>query len=1148
MSYILRFIMIGTCLLLFGNSMFAKGPVEKSLNKTTAISTSRQLLNIANWAYWIYDDGQSAIDPGGNSGGIYPRGTAGAIFEDGIIWGGFVGNDAQPRVGGQTYNTGTQGGRIISVGVAEDPGGDNVRIYKIRSDWETLSAGQVRQEAAEALQIPVGQVTEGDIQDVINQYAIDWAAWPVDRGAPFVDVNDNGIYEPVIENGVVTKEGDYPGIANADQVIWFVVNDLDVGRATGLYGSQPIGIELDVTLWGYNQPNAGLGQLIFKKYKFTNKSGQTINNMYISQWCDPDLGDFSDDLVGSDTLLSLGYAYNGFATDNNYSAFDLAPSAVGYDFFQGPLVKGEAGQDLNRNGVDDAVDTGIFNLKVTEPGFINLPMTSFGYFAAGSSIPDPGPLGNFEGTLEWYNLLQGFTPTDDLNNPTPFLAGSGPTRGQPTKFPVAGDPVTGEGDIDAMGDNLAPADRRMALNSGPFTMENGDVQEIIVAVVGANSGPVGVGDNIKSVASLKNTDVVAQKLFDDLFQSVPKAPPAPNVRATAFENKVVLDWGWNANAVASTEANNALTGYNFQGYNVYQLPSTSSSKDDATLIATFDIIDGVTTILGNRFLPEFGTNVEIPVQFGQDKGVQHFISIDKNFITGGPLFTGNDYIFAVTAYNYNGAPTLIEDKALESTLSPILVRTQSPPPGVRYAGTVGSPIEISRVSGGSDGQVEVTIVDPSQLTGHEYEINFTADTSGNIFWNLRDVTTGEDKLVNQPQASGLDANNQFTVDGMLIKVAGPSLNFKNFEVVANANGPLVPSEGGALDFDGFPSQRPTDRQQVGAGHWAIHTADNGSRGSYDAFLGRTTRNGGNWPEIIPFDFEMRFTDRTSQAWDAFTTGAFLEVPFELWNIGINTPDDASDDFRMFPIVIDDDESGTFNLPSEHLNAANEHSGSGSDNDPFSDWVYWYNPTGSSADEQPGEAAYLAIEDSIVNGTYTGFTGAEVMARTVLINWNGGSAPPFNQDLPEVGTVFRISSTKPNTLEDKFAFTAPAVTSSLADAKTDVEKVNVYPNPYYANNPAEIGRLQRFITFSHLPVNEKVTIRIFSLSGQQVRKLEKHNDAAANTSQFFNWDLRNENGLPVASGIYFAHVEMPSLKATKVLKIFIVQPEEILEFF
>ena len=124
-------------------------------------------------------------------------------------------------------------------------------------------------------------------------------------------------------------------------------------------------IEMQMTLWGYNQPGASLGQIVFKQIRIINKSSEDITDAYISQWSDPDLGDYGNDLVGVDTSLSLMYAYNGEATDAQYSAFGLAPAAIGYDYFAGPKVVSPG-------------DTAIFNLKKL-PGYKNLPASSFGY-------------------------------------------------------------------------------------------------------------------------------------------------------------------------------------------------------------------------------------------------------------------------------------------------------------------------------------------------------------------------------------------------------------------------------------------------------------------------------------------------------------------------------------------------------------------------------------------------------------------------------------------------------------------------------------------------------------------------------------------------------------------------------------------------
>jgi len=50
-----------------------------------------------------------------------------------------------------------------------------------------------------------------------------------------------------------------------------------------------------------------------------------------------------------------------------------------------------------------------------------------------------------------------------------------------------------------------------------------------------------------------------------------------------------------------------------------------------------------------------------------------------------------------------------------------------------------------------------------------------------------------------------------------------------------------------------------------------------------------------------------------------------------------------------------------------------------------------------------------------------------------------------------------------------------------------------------------------------------TIRIFNLAGILVRTLVK-----SDVSQFTDWDLLNENKLPVAAGMYIAYIDCGSL--------------------
>ncbi len=175
---------------------------------------------------------------------------------------------------------------------------------------------------------------------------------------------------------------------------------------------------------------------------------------------------------------------------------------------------------------------------------------------------------------------------------------------------------------------------------------------------------------------------------------------------------------------------------------------------------------------------------------------------------------------------------------------------------------------------------------------------------------------------------------------------------------------------------------------------------------------------------------------------------------------------------------------------------------------------------------------------------SGHTLGRVIFATWLDNYDSDPTGEFFGSPPSPGTVCRWITNKPNTPNDVFSFTAPEVKESAELAREAVEKVTVYPNPYYAFNPQEPDRFAKFVTFYHLP--KKATIRIFDLAGDLVRKLEKNND-----DQFFKWDLKNEKELPVASGIYFAHIEMTlpdGSKVTKVLKIFIIQEAQILQYF
>ncbi len=1093
----LNFLIILALSLMISAGTYAEqkdGQGRKKSNFSKIMANPQQsIIDINNITCWVGQDGYHDWLVGGSWNGAYPNGVnAGAIFSEGIVWGGKVVDGTTPtvRVNGNTYASGCS---------------PITRLYRVRPDYQT---GNLTQDAADFLGVAVGAVTEGDIQALRDQYQTDWNEWPADEGAPYQDVDGNGSYDPTI---------DIPGVPAASQTLFIKYND----DGDALYGSIPIGLEVSETYWAYSYTGA-LGNVIYKKVDMvytgtsTSAANSHIDDMYIVQWSDPDVGNSTDDFAGCDTTLNLGYAYSSTDPDAVYQGLNLAPPAAGYDFLQGVS---------KYTGI--ATDSAIFNLQWRHGyKYINRkPMSSYVYFASGGSWSDPAF--TYTGTLEFYNLMRGYKPDPPYPAGEAFPASVADVTPEGT-YLLTGDPVAGTGKLDGSVD--APGDRRIMVINGPITMNLGDTAEVVLALVG------GLGtDHLNSITQMKNNDATAQTVFDILFQ-LPTLPP-PDVQTAQLNQKVVLDWGSDAQKINEIENFQGL-GYSFEGYEVYQLPSPSATIEDGVLLGVYDLVDGITAIY-DTVSDANGTLVPVLSVDGKDAGIQRYLTITQDKIKNSALHNGQEYYFAVVPYAFNPNP-LLPFHALRSAVVVHTVIPQFPPPGTVYNGSPGDTLGTTH-DGPSDGSVIPIIVDPTQLTGNTYEVTF--DTSGGqTTWNVIDQTTSVTKASGVMNQSG---NEEYPIiDGILVKVTGPAPDFKDFQEVSNSAGPHDPTYASfTFNGSGFPSSfgpdvdRPTANPEGTI--WGIQTGANGSGSfDYEFFKSRVLRND-NGSRFIPFDYELRFTAAGGKANLAFTDGLNVDVPFEIWNIGVATPDDPSDDYRMIPLVLDNLEDDIFNLDGE------DNPISGGDNDPETDWIYWYTP----ADKSFGTAGYDAYVNALAAGDTTTAENQiadEVMARLVLVNMNGGSVsdPSFpanvDQQIPPTGSTYRMISTKPNGVNDSFTFTAPAKGTSVA--KDDVQKINVFPNPYYGYQYREKSRDDHYVTFSHLPA--KATLRIFDLSGVLVRTINH----TSTMGQFDRWNLQNDSGYPVASGIYVVYIDMPDLGTTKILKLAVIQERQILKVY
>jgi hypothetical protein len=102
------------------------------------------------------------------------------------------------------------------------------------------------------------------------------------------------------------------------------------------------------------------------------------------------------------------------------------------------------------------------------------------------------------------------------------------------------------------------------------------------------------------------------------------------------------------------------------------------------------------------------------------------------------------------------------------------------------------------------------------------------------------------------------------------------------------------------------------------------------------------------------------------------------------------------------------------------------------------------------------------------------------------------------------------------------------TNDVAKATSDLDLINVVPNPYYAYSPYETNQLDNRVKITNLP--QTCTVTIYATNGNVIRK---YNKDEASTS--IDWDLKNFAGIPISGGVYIIHVK--SAQGEKVIKWF-----------
>jgi hypothetical protein len=698
-------------------------------------------------------------------------------------------------------------------------------------------------------------------------------------------------------------------------------------------------------------------------------------------------------------------------------------------------------------------------------------MTSFNKYINGTDPDD------FQQT---YNYMRGLTRAG-----TPYTY-----QGIPTTYFVSGDPVTGTGDID-----VAPADRRFMLSTGPVTFRPGDSTEILAAIV------VGQGaDRLSSISFMRFNDQFAQDAYENAFELIlPPAPPDVDVEVN--DNRVTLQW------TDTSEVDHGT--YPFEGYTVWQGETVTGPWKR---VINYDIINSVVDIYDLVPDPLTGALETRLTKKGSDAGIMYSYVFTEDFINGGKLNNLTEYYIKVEAYSYSAAADVAKTPTSETIIKAI---PQSPVAGTGFEYNFADTVDVPH-TGGSDGIVLPYVVNSKMFDGSTYQVTFT-DTIGfridtvvewfppdppettfvsyDVVWHLVNTTSGDTLLGWQWDQSG-DSTYDF-IDGLLLSISGPPFELNDWEW----EGSDLPIEGvdwGGSSFDGGvgllgefwgSSLVAADLVTVEV-RWVV---DGTGQSAYC------------YRRDLDYDYDGFHPNQNIEVWDT-TSNPHRQINFAF----VENYEPADNEGQAADSVWN---------PSEQVNIDGTPASLGG-----REYFFILN------------SDYTGVEDP----TYTmnrGFVDADVLyAGWITFNVDTED----NDGKPDPGDIWRFIPNFINTPSDTFTFTL-SDTIFAAVNEDQLERINVVPNPFYLYGSFDPAPGNYQLKFQHLPGT--CTIKIFNLGGDFIRQLEK-DDPGEST---ITWDVKTENGLMVASGIYLYVVEAPGF-GTKIGKMAVFTEVEVLETY
>jgi hypothetical protein len=741
-------------------------------------------------------------------------------------------------------------------------------------------------------------------------------------------------------------------------------------------------------------------------------------------------------------------------------------------------------------------------------------------------------------------------------------------------------------------------------NTGPFKLIKDQPVDIVAAyVIGRGS------DHLNSITVTREYDVTAQLLFDSNFPTLPAPPPI--VYETKTGNGFIdITWETSeqVNYIGVDtvlDITRKLEGFYLTAFRTNAKAGLVAGVDNSELLSEYDLDNFISDIYrvagngGQDLIWEEATQLDT-ILFGDPLAGRIRYRIETDPFTGGPLIKGHEYYFAITHFYlnhnvivnrefYNEEDSLVYGPQFPGEYyDPVGVAVEefeTPLIRIEYHSDLYSPASkgdnAEMISGSSDGEVKYLVVYPDQLTGENYQVDFIQDesrqptdtTTYEPFWKLTNVTTGE-VLIDSSKVYNFDTTSFAgrVIEGMILKVKPliPAFESNYFNFLPEGTDPWYQRpttvQGEGVFYVGYDiPQKGSVPFFPGNARSTVISADRLRRVEIrfgPEGVGKAYRylNGflGNNPIIRQNSYAYASGVTAADTVGKGTVGklgeGFVDVPFTAWVVDekyneeyqlaagfVERRSQAGTDFLGLP-------DGRWN-PDTAINKTREI---------IVVFDSPYDPTGSQVEYTGGVFGTETIWADITKG-YTIPLSATVterqreIAKSPFFNTMyvvGLTKPVENPGIDPTGTFYIPLTTYPYTQTDQFTFqTKLKGQLSESDKRSLFEKINVFPNPLFGFNPATSYTNsppdEPFITFSNLPP-EEVTVSIYTLSGTLIRTLTTA-DKSSLSSPFLQWNLKNEDGLRAASGLYLAIVDVKGY-GEKILKFTIVMPQKQINRF